>query len=420
MTQSIAVVGAGIVGLSAAIYLRRAGMDVTVYDRVFPGQESSVWNAGVLATSSLIPLANPGIYRKLPRLLLNRTPGVRFDWRAARSVLPWGMRALAASRPGPSRCSVTALHALISRSRICHADLLAQAGATDQLRTEGWLFLYRGRLALQATAGARATYTEFGVRHDLLSPADLRNLEPDLTPAFAGGILFPETAFVTDPRHVMRAYADLLGGLGAVAEERTVHRVAPDGRGQWQLQTDQGMEGPFQHIVVAAGAWTAQLLAPFEALPLIVERGYLRRYTLAESSALRRPVYDVENGYVLSPRPEGVQLSTGTDLTTLARRPRPDMFFEAERKARVTLPLESAVDPQPAIGNRPSLPDGLPAIGQVGNRPGLWVAAGHQHVGFSTGPASGELIRDLILGRAPAIDAKAFSASRFARRGMPI
>lgn len=414
MTQRIAVVGAGIVGLSAAIYLRRAGMDVTVYDRAFPGRETSVWNAGVLATSSLIPLTNPTIYRKLPRLLLNRMPGVRFDWRAASSVLPWGMRALAASRPSPFRRSMSALHALITRSRICHADLLAQAGATDHLRTEGWLFLYRASEALQATAGARAIYTEFGVRHDLLSAADLRSLEPDLTHAFAAGILFSESASVTDPRHVMRAYADLLLGLGALAEERTVHRVVPDGRGQWQLQTDQGMDGAFHQVVVAAGAWTAQLLAPFGSLPLIVERGYLRRYTLAGSSVLRRPVYDVDYGYVLSPRPEGVQLSTGSDLTTLSRPPRPNMFYEAERKARVTLPLESALDPQPAIGNRPSLPDGLPAIGQVGNRPGLWVAAGHQHVGFSTGPASGELVRDLILGRAPAIDAKAFSLSRFA------
>ena len=417
MTLRVAVVGAGIVGLSAAIYLRRAGVEVTVFDRAFPGRETSVWNAGVLATSSLIPLANPGIVRRLPRLLLNRTPGVQMDWRAARSVLPWGLRFLAASRRARSECSVAALHALISRSRLCHADLLRQAGAIDLLREEGWLFLYRSPDALAASAAARPIYEHYRVRHEVLSAEVLRELEPGLTGSFAGAVLFLGSAFVSDPRHAMDAYAGLLRGLGAGIEESDVHRVEPVDEGRWQVRTDRGTDGPFDHVVLAAGAWTNRLLKPFGSLPLIVERGYLRRYALAEAAALRRPIYDVENGYVLSPRPEGVQLSSGTEITMLDCPPRPEMFFEAERRARSALPLGTPVDSEPAVGNRPSLPDGLPAIGPVAGRPGLWVAAGHQHVGFSTGPASGELIRDLILGQPPLIDPTPFSAVRFGPGG---
>lgn len=411
MTGRIAVVGAGIVGLSAAIYLRRAAVEVTVFDRAFPGRETSIWNAGVLATSSLIPLANPGIYRRLPRLLLNRTPGARIDWRAARAVLPWGLRFLAGSRPARSERSVAALHALISRSRLCHADLLGQARATDILREEGWLFLYRCPEALAAAACSQ--YDRYGIRYDLLSPGELGDLEPGLTGSFAGAILFPGSAFVTDPRHAMDAYAGLLRGLGAGTKEREVRHVEPVDGGGWRIGTERGAVGPFDHLVLAAGAWTNRLLAPFGSLPMIVERGYLRRYALAGTAALRRPVHDVEYGYVLSPRPEGVQLSSGTEVTTLDQVPRPEMFLEAERRARSTLALGAPVDSEPAVGNRPSLPDGLPAIGPVAGWPGLWVAAGHQHVGFSTGPASGELIRDLILGRAPVIDPRPFSAARF-------
>jgi D-amino-acid dehydrogenase len=417
MTLRVAVVGAGIVGLSTAIYLRRAEVEVTLYDRAAPGRETSIWNAGVLATSSLIPLANPGIFRRLPRLLLNRTPGVRVDWRAARSVLPWGLRFLAASRKAHSERSVAALHALISRSRLCHADLLGQAGAADLLREEGWLFLYRSPDAFAASAAARPVYERYGIRHEILSADALRDFEPGLTGRFAGAVQFPGSAFVTDPRHAMDAYARLLRGLGARTQESDVRRVEPVDEGRWRVQTNRGAEGPFDHVVLAAGAWTNWLLQPFGSLPLIVERGYLRRYALAGAAALRRPVYDVENGYVLSPRPEGVQLSSGTEITTLDRPPRPEMFFDAERRARSALPLGAPLDPEPAVGNRPSLPDGLPAIGPLAGRPGLWVAAGHQHVGFSTGPASGELIRDLILSRTPMIHAKPFSAARFGSRG---
>ena len=412
MTQRVAVVGAGIVGLSAAIYLQRTDAEVTVFDRAVPGRETSIWNAGVLATSSLIPLANPGLYRRLPRLLLNRTSGARIDWRAAGSVVPWGLRFLLASRRGRSERSVAALHALISRSRLCHADLLRQAGATGLLREEGWLFLYRSPEVLAAASAARPIYERYAVEYDVLSAAALQDLEPGLTGRFAGAILFPGSAFVTDPRLVMDAYAGLLRSLGARIEERDVHGLEPVAGGLWQLGTEQGPEGAFDHVVLAAGAWTNRLLAPFGSLPLIVERGYLRRYALAGAAALRRPLYDAENGYVLSPRPEGVQLSSGTEITALDRPPRPGMFLEAERRARSTLALGAPVDREPAVGNRPSLPDGLPAIGSAG-RPGLWLAAGHQHVGFSTGPASGELIRDLILGRSPMIDPKPFSAARF-------
>ena len=116
---------------------------------------------------------------------------------------------------------------------------------------------------------------------------------------------------------------------------------------------------------------------------------------------------------MLSPRPEGVQLSSGAEFTRLDAPARPGMFKEAEREAGSTLNLGAPVDAVPVVGNRPSLPDGLPAIGAAPGPRGLWVAAGHQHVGFSTGPASGELLRDLLLGRPPALDPVPFSPRRF-------
>jgi D-amino-acid dehydrogenase len=235
-------------------------------------------------------------------------------------------------------------------------------------------------------------------------------MEPALREAFVGATFFPDSAAVTDPRHAMQAYLGVLRQSGGQVEEREVRRLLPASDG-WRLGTASGEDGPFDDVVVAAGPWTNRILAPFGQLPLVVERGYLRRYALAGREVLRRPVYDVEGGYVLSPRPEGVQLSTGAEFTRIEATPRHDMFLDAERQARVAVALGPPIDPAPVVGNRPSLPDGLPAIGPVGPA-GLWVAAGHQHVGFSTGPASGELLRDLILGRSPALDPRPFSPSR--------
>ncbi len=407
----VAVIGAGIVGLSAALHLRLAGAETMLLDRAVPGRETSVWNAGVLATSSIQSLANPGIFRKLPAILSHRTPGARIDWRAAREVLPWGLRFLLASRAGPSLRASATLHALISRSRLRHEALLAQAGAGDLLRREGWLVLHRSPEALAAAGRSVGFYDRFGVRHQTVDAARLREMEPALRPRFAGAILFPESAAAVDPRPVLAAYAALYRQAGGEAAEQWATGLLHSAEG-WRVATKSGPVGPFDHVVLACGAWTNRLLSPFARLPLVVERGYLRRYAL-DGRRLRRPVYDVAGGFVLSPRPEGVQLSTGAEFTRLDASPGSAMFAEAEREARAALDLGAAVDEAPAVGNRPSLPDGLPAIGAAPGPRGLWVAAGHQHIGFSTGPASGELLCDLLLGRPPAMDPAPFAPRRF-------
>lgn len=398
-------------GLSAALHLRQMGAETVLLDRSVPGRETSVWNAGVLATSSIQSLANPSIYRRLPAIMAQRMPGARIDWRAAQEVLPWGLRVLLASRPGPSLRASAALHALISRSRERHEELLAQAGAGDLLRREGWLFLHRSPKALAAASRAVALYDRFRVRHETINAARLHEMEPALQSRFAGGVLFPDSAAAVDPRPILDAYARLYRRAGGEAVEQWATGLSISAAG-WQVATEAGLEGSFDHIVVACGAWTNRLLAPFARLPLVVERGYLRRYAL-DGERLRRPVYDVAGGYVLSPRPEGVQLSTGAEFTRLDAAPRPGMFEDAEREAGSALHLGAPVDAAPVVGNRPTLPDGLPAIGAVPGPRGLWVAAGHQHVGFSTGPASGELLRDLLLGRPPAIDPVPFAPHRF-------
>lgn len=410
--QRIVVVGAGIVGMSAALALAERGHAVTLIDRGAPGAETSTWNAGVLATSSLVPICNPGIYRKLPGYLAGTSPGFSLNWAAAPGLAGWGLRSLRAARPAVFGGTAAALNALIGYSRGCHAARLQEAGLSGELVENGWLHLYWSPALFGRARAGLGLYHDHGVAAEALAGTEVTEMEPALRRTPAGAIFFPGTAAVRDPRHVIAAYLRLLAGRGVELRRAEVRGLTPRSGGGVDVATASGALHA-DRAVVAAGAWSRALLAGQARLPLAVERGYLMRYGLETSQVLRRPLFDTENGFVLSPRPGGVQLSTGTDLTRLAAPPRPRQFTRAEVAARALVALGARQFEAPAVGNRPSTPDALPILGPLARARDIWVATGHQHVGFSTGPGSGQVLADLMSGRRPQIDPAPFAPARF-------
>lgn len=412
MTEEALVVGGGIVGICCGLALAEVGLRVRLIDRGDPAPGASRINAGVLATSSLVPLNAPGILRRAPGLLLGRSPGFRLSPRALRQAVPWGVRFLAAAREPAHGETVRALHALISLSMVEHRRRLGEAKRTELLSEAGWLFLYETEAAFAAGAGLRAIFERHGVAHESLDAEGLGEIEPHLARRFARALWLTGSASVRDPALVLDAYRERLCGLGARMERAEVAALDRSGArpaailaGGERLDTD--------HLVVAAGAWSAALLRTAGLrLPMMSERGYARRFALA-GGGLNRPVYDVAGGLVLAPRPEGVQLSTGTELTE-PHRPGLDRQREpAARRAARLLPLGPPIPGCDAEADRPTLPDSRPAIGRLRDGPSVWLCCGHQHIGFSAAPGSAQLLAALLRDDAPPIDSRPFAPGRF-------
>ena len=158
---------------------------------------------------------------------------------------------------------------------------------------------------------------------------------------------------------------------------------------------------------------------------MVSERGYAHWLALREGSVLRRPVYDTAGGIVASPRPSGeqnpsgvqssggIQISTGTELTSVGTPDHSFMPAMAEARARRILPIAYPIPEKRASADRPSLPDSRPAIGPVRSLPGLWLACGHQHIGFSTAPGTAEILASQMLGNPPDAAARPFLPERF-------
>ena len=405
MTRT-AIVGAGIVGMCCAISLADRGHAVTLIDRGAPGRETSRWNAGVLATSSVIPLGTPAIFGKLPGLLAGRNPGFRLNPRAALPLLPWALRFLNAARAQRSERTIAALTDLIRHSRQGHDALCARA-EHDCIRDGGWIIAYRGSDGMRrATAHAQSLEAR-GVAAQVLDTAGITALEPALAPIFGGAVHVTGAGYAI-PVDLVAAYLDLARARGVEVQQAHVQGVEASGDG---LRLN-GTVGQWDNVVLACGAWTNDLLATCaRPLPMAVERGYLQRFETEQKPT--RPFFDVDGGYVAAPRPDGVQISSGTELTQLQTAPDARQLMCAVAKARDVLNLGAVVHADVAVGNRPTLPDNLPAIGPVPAVPGLWLAAGHQHVGFSTSAGTGDLLAQLMTGGPPPFDPTPFRTDRF-------
>lgn len=413
MGKPVIVLGAGMVGVCCALELQRRGMDVTLVDRQAPGQETSHGNAGVLARSSLMPFNHPGLWRQLPRLLRNDTVQFRYRPGYLARNLGWAASFLWRARPSVFQETATALDSLIRLSAPEHQRLLAEAGIRHLLRDTGWIFLFRSEAAWQGSALARSAYARHQVPTQALDPAELARLEPALAPIFARALWIQGSYSVDDPQAVVRAYADLFqrsGGtfkpLRAAAIRRDVDR--------WTVQGDQGSDSlSAPALVVALGPWSKALLKTTGIdLPMAFERGYHMHYAPGSGPALGRPVYDTGGGYVLSPMARGLRLTTGVELDDCEAPARPVQLDLAETRAREALDLGARLDSQAWLGRRPTLPDSRPMIGQAPRHPGLWLALGHQHIGFSTGPGTASILGELMSGEGGERHA-AFRPSRF-------
>ncbi|CAN7680979.1 NAD(P)/FAD-dependent oxidoreductase [Variovorax paradoxus] len=416
MKNTVAVLGAGIVGVSCALELQRRGFDVTVFDRTAPGRETSYGNAGVIARSSLMPFNHPGLWSSLPRLLKNSSAGFRYNPLLLAKNLPWALKFLANARAAVFHETTAALDALIRLSTSEHLRLLGEAGAAHRLRTNGWLFLYRSEQGFLGGQLSRDTFKKFGIATQVLDARELAQLEPHLKPLFPRALWIQDTASVDSPGQVVEAYARLFTARGGRIRQASIGGLRRSDAGDaWQLSEDGGTLHEASRVVLALGPWSREFAKKALGLsvPMAYERGYHMHYGAAGGASLGRPVYDTGGGYVLSPMEQGLRLSTGVQLTDREAPRNLAQLDLAERAAREAFPLEERLDKEAWLGSRPTLPDSRPVIGECPGRPGLWLAFGHQHIGFNTAPGTAALLGAMMAGEACAFDPAPFRPSRF-------
>src|SRR5882757_6611342 len=406
----VVVLGAGIVGVSAAYAARQQGFSVVLVDRREPGSETSYGNAGILSSGSISPLNNASLWSALPKYLTNRHAALRWNIGWSLRNADWVIQFLANAIPSRTRPRAAALHGLIGASLKLHRDWIVKAGAANRIRETGWLKAWRGD-AIEAAKREQALLTEFGIESQLLDRQAISALEPSIVPVYKVGLLHTQTASVDSPGNVVKAYAKMLAGAGGEIRQSDIKSIVPDGDG-WRVQLADGAISA-RHVVVALGPWSADILRPLGyRVPLAFERGYHLEFKPNPARSLRRPIHDSEGGFLMTPMEQGIRVTSGVELTD---RDAPSSFAQIDAVvplARGVVEFGDAVG-ETWRGARPTLPDSLPMIGPAPRHPGLWLAFGNQHIGFTTGPATGAAIAAMIKGMPPPFDATPFAPSRY-------
>ncbi len=405
------------IGVCTALELQRRGARVTLIDRREPGCETSYGNAGVLARSSLFPLNNPGMLSDLPGLLTNRRAALRYDWRFVLSNLLWASQFLWNARRSRFGETTRALDDLIRLSIPGHKQLIEASGQQALLSDKGWIFLYRSRDRFDRAGLLRRTLQDFDVDTEALTRDALTDIEPGLKPIFERALWVRGSYSVRDPGALVRAYAGLFVERGGRIERGEISAVADGERGA-TVSFKGGAERTADHVVMCLGPWGRTLMRQSGyAVRMGFERGYHAHFTgNSDGPGIGRPIYDTAGAYVLAPMVQGLRLTSGVELKDCAAPPSPGQLDQAETAARQAVDLGERIEDRPWLGSRPTFPDSRPAIGPAPQSRHLWVAFGHQHIGFSTGPGTAQMLADLIEGAAPPVDASPFRPGRFIRR----
>ncbi|MDC0136652.1 FAD-dependent oxidoreductase [Sulfitobacter sp.] len=408
----ILVAGAGIVGISTAIWLHRAGHTVTVVDRAGPASGTSHGNAGVLAAGAVVPVTTPGLARKAPAMLMDRDAPLFLRWSYLPRLLPFLRKYLAYGTDAHVDYYGKSMSALLHDTVEQHQALAADTPAARFITTEDYCFGYATRADFEADSYGWGKRDAQGVQLDVVSGAEYATYDPIFGEAFETVVRCKNHGRISDPGAYVKALADHF-----VAEGGTLHITnitdieMRDGDVSALITND----GPLSadRIVFAMGPWSREIAhklgvkVPFES-----ERGY--HIELTNPSAMpRAPMMVASSKFVLTPmqgrlRAAGVIEFGGLDAP--ASRAPLDMLRRQVKKLLPDLQYDDVVE---WMGHRPAPADSLPLIGANDANGRSYSAFGHQHVGLTGGPKTGRMIAELINGRAPNMDMRAFDPSKY-------
>lgn len=411
MRKPIIVIGAGMNGISAAIWLQRSGHEVILMDKGKPGMGASYGNAGLIAQWAVTPVTTPDLWKSIPNYLLNPNAPFFLKWGYLPRLAPWLVKFLAKANDADARKISENLRPILSDAVDQHKSLARGTGVDKWIADSKFSYAYKTHQDFKDDAFSWEMKALAGFTPTVLTGDAVREEEPILGPAFQCLAVLEGHGHITNPGQYIQELTDHFVALGGKFIETEVRDFKKVGERIVAVETTDGAFD-CDYAVLTAGIWSKDLMAKLGLkVPLETERGYHVIYE-NPSEMPRNPMMISSGKFAVNPMEMGLRCAGTVELGDHHADPSKQPLHLIRKYAKEAFPNLTYSGTQEWMGFRPSTPDSLPLIGELGGS-GIYLGFGHQHVGLTAGPKTGRLIAQMIDGNRPNIDMAAYAPERF-------
>lgn len=412
---SVAVIGAGVIGLCTALQAQRKGYRVTLIDRGEPGKGASFGNAGYLATELIDPLSNAETIQRAPRMLLDPDGPLALPIRYLHRSLPWLMRFLAAARPEQVERSRKGLRQLNSQSIAAWKRTLSDVQGENHLLQTGYLLVWESPDGRRAAMEHSRYLQGWGIESTLVEADRVAELEPALSTSVSHALFFPNAYQVRDPYLLCRHLSGAFVARGGRFIQQAIDSIKADDERITLIGPKETLA--CDKAIICAGAWSRTLMNMTGLdVPLEAERGY--HLTMhSDAITLNRPIGSAERHFVMSPLASGLRSVGFTEIGGLHATPFRRRFKTLLCHTQALVPALGRASQKTSewMGHRPTLPDSLPVISHHPAHANLLFAFGNQHLGLTQAAITAEIVVSLLSGETPPVDPQPYRVDRFSR-----
>ena len=408
--KNIAVIGAGIVGICSAYFLKKSGFNVTLIDKEKPGTMTSFGHACSFADYANVPVNYPGLIWDIPSMLLRKDGPLAIDLFYILKNLPWAISFLKNCNKEKVNEIASSLTNLLKHSQISYDEIFQDVDVSEYISNEENLYLFDSKKSFEDNEYANVIRKNNNVKVRNLNKNEVKELEPNIADVYYAGQIFTGSRHTTNPLAISNKIFDKFLELGGIYINQNVKNII-----QKENKIELRLEDKnfyFDKIIVSTGAWSNQIANKFgDKFPLDTERGYHILFDTNEK-LINRPVAWSESGFYLIQIHDGIRAAGTVEIAGLKKPPNKKRLAMIERQSRKVLPQLREVK-STWMGRRPTLPDSLPVIGKSQNNNNVIYAFGHQHVGWTLGAVTGKIIDSLSKDQVPNIDISAYAPDRF-------
>ncbi len=414
--MTVHIIGGGVAGLCAAWYLQRAGFSVTVIDKSDFSDGCSHGNAGMIVPSHFVPLAAPGVIAQGIRWMFRAKSPFYIQPRLSFDLMQWLWHFYRSCTREHVQRAMPVLLDFNCLSRELYRDLANTKGFAFDFESRGLLMLCKTPQALHEETEVAEQAHALGMEVQVMKSDEAQRLESGIRLEAAGGVFYPGDAHFYPNKFMAQLRAALQNrgvqfrfGANVCGFETANGRIR-------QIVLSSGETVGVENVVLAAGAWSAKVLKAL-GLRLLMQDG--KGYSLTLSQPVLRPAYPtilVEARVAITPMGADLRIGGTLEITNLSSRinsSRLAGIIESVPKYYPDLQIEMPPLQTVWHGFRPCTPDGLPYLGRSQRFSNLIVATGHAMMGMSLGPATGQVVAEILQEQAPSVDIRLFRIERF-------